>query len=300
MNIDFKVGQQLKAIREAKGLSQTYVCKNICSVNSLSRIEANTQSPSFDLLFALCNRMGISLNTLIAAANYERHAFYYTLKDTIEALLRTSQRVRLKELLTLITPDIYQELPVVEQQFIDIVRVQVNISVDEDYADAHKLAKASLAKTFTGKNKQFYSSEELKLFNIIFYFERTPDQFMRVSEALIWLESQPESMKDYHAWLLLITGLMSYHYDRHEWHEALQYAMKGYDIALKEPKLNLLINFLFIRGMCLHQSNIDVIKGSNDIRAALQCCLQFGMSEVHNVLTKDMHKHQIKLKDNYN
>jgi len=298
MSIDFKVGQELKAIRQAKHMSQAYVSEGICSINTLVRIESNTQSPSFELMVALVNRMGISINTLIDATNYERNTFYYTLKDNMETALSSWHWTKLKELVNLLQDDVYASLPVVEQQFVDIMRIEVAKFVDKDFTHAHQLARQSLAKTFNERSAEFYSSEEMTLFYIIFQFDQRPKQLEQMLKAIEWIEAQPQAMQDYASWMRLMTGVMLYNYEHRHWQESLKYAMKGYDVAITKDKFRFVPNFLFMRGMCLYQTRMDIDQGITDMKTALQFCIQFGMHEAYHILTQDLETYEIDLKDN--
>jgi transcriptional regulator with XRE-family HTH domain len=298
MNIDFKIGPQLKAIRCAKKMSQPYVSNGICSINTLVRIEANTQSPSFELLFALVNRMGISIDTLIMLAKYERHEFYYTVKNDIENALAQTKWTELKDLVKLITADIYDALPVAEQQFIDIIKVEVAKFVDHDYEYAHELAQTTLAKTYNKRTIGFHSPEEMRLLNIILQFDRSTQHVERVLEALAWIEEQPEVLRDKYSWVLLLTGLMAYNYETNNWQETLQYAEKGYNLAVKQNMLRFIPNFLFGQGMSLYQLKEEMEKGLDMMSKALAFCLQFDLTELHDMLQQDIALYEIKLEDN--
>jgi len=298
MNIDFKMGPQLKAIRCAKKMSQPYVSNGICSINTLVRIEANTQSPSFELLFALVNRMGISIDTLINLAKYERHELYYTIKYDLECAIAQMKWTKLKELIQLISTDIYETLPVAEQQFIDIVKIEVAKFVDQDFSYAHELAKAALAKTYNKRTIGFYSAEEMQLLNIILQFDRSPQHVERLLKALAWLEAQPESLRDEQSWVLLLNGLMAYNYESNNWEAALAYASQGYALAMTTNKLRFIPNFLFGRGMSLYQLQSEGTQGLEDIKKALAFCLQFDFTDLYDMLLQDVALYDIKLEDN--
>jgi len=299
MNIDFKVGEQLKAIREGKHMTQAYVSEGICSINSLVRIESNTQSPSFELLLALTNRMGISINMLIDSVNYSKNALYYSLKDSIQSSFDSFHWVKLKERINLLPQDVYDVLPVAEQQFIDIMKIEVATMVDKDFKYAQELGYASLAKTWNETRTKFYSPEELRLFNVIFRLDQSENQLNRVLKALTWIDQLPETMKDYEGLRALLTGLMAYHYLKNQWQDALQYAARGYDVTARKGNPGYMANFLFARGMCVYQMNIDQQKGLKDMRTALQTCLEFNMSTVYDGLAQDLNIYNVRLKDSY-
>lgn len=295
MSIDFRIGNQIKEIRVAKHISQSQLCDDICNINTLVRIEANKQSPSFELVVALANRLGITVDKLIAKANYEEHAFYYSLKDTMEETNAGAHWNKLKEQVELISKELYQSLPLSEQQYIDIMRIEVAKFVDKDFDLAYRLAKSSLEKTFDIRSTEYYSREEMRLLNVILQFDQSVEHLALTKRALEWAENQPESLKDYYACMLLLTGLMITSYMNDDWSTALHYAMRGYKIAIKKNGFKFVPNFLFAQGMCLYQLNTELEKARSDMKAALQFCNQFDMLELYQVLIRDVEIYDIKL-----
>lgn len=64
------LGSILKRARMARHLTQQAVADDICSQPMLSAIENGRYTPNADLLIALCQRLGIDLNSLQLADNY--------------------------------------------------------------------------------------------------------------------------------------------------------------------------------------------------------------------------------------
>lgn len=64
------LGSILKRARMARHLTQQVVADDICSQPMLSAIENGRYTPNTDLLIALCQRLGIDLNSLQLADNY--------------------------------------------------------------------------------------------------------------------------------------------------------------------------------------------------------------------------------------
>jgi len=295
MLIDFKVGNELREIREAKHLSRAYLTEGICSVNTLVRIEANEQSPSLELMLALVDRLGISINTLIELKNHTRNTFYYTLKNKMDEANSNVNWQMLKELSCLVTDDVYYDLPIKEQQFVDRMRINVAKFLDEDFSYAHELANRSLAKTFDARTKNFYSPEEMQLFNIILQFDRSSTQLNLLKRSLLWVEEQPGALQDTSSLVALLTGLMVYNYFNNDWQQALHYATKGYKVAIMSKEMKFIPNFLFARGMCLYQTKLDVQGGCYDMKEALQLYLRFGMVDSYNNLLADIDLYNITL-----
>lgn len=64
------IGSILKQTRKAQGLTQQVVASGICSQAMLSAIEHDKYIPNVALTLALCQRLGLSLETLSLAENY--------------------------------------------------------------------------------------------------------------------------------------------------------------------------------------------------------------------------------------
>lgn len=53
------IGAYIKQQREAKGWSQEFLCEGVCSRTTLSRIENDSQVPSFTTLNKLFEKLGL-------------------------------------------------------------------------------------------------------------------------------------------------------------------------------------------------------------------------------------------------
>jgi len=296
VNVNFKIGKELKAMRQAKHISQAKLSEGLCSVSTLVRIESNRQMPSFELVNALTERMGVSIDKLIYATNYSHNNFYYMVKSDMRELANKFRLSKVKTTSQMISNDLYDNLPLIEQQFVDRMRVYVAMYVDKDLTSAHQLAINTLNKTFNMKSQEFYSSEELRLLTTLVVTNPHASKHVEnLLKALHWLELQPQYMMDYEAWILLITALMIYHFMHANWHEALAYANKGYRMALSKGKAKYIFNFMFGRGLCLYQTKVDVKQGVVDMNTALKFALQFGMHELSTNLMEDIAIYDIDL-----
>ncbi|WP_282801653.1 helix-turn-helix transcriptional regulator [Secundilactobacillus kimchicus] len=64
------IGHILRVRRKELKCSQAQISENICSQSMLSAIENNRYTPNAELLIALCQRLGVSLERLSLAENY--------------------------------------------------------------------------------------------------------------------------------------------------------------------------------------------------------------------------------------
>lgn len=90
--------------RKELGLSQVKLCQGICTQSTLSKFENNDQIPSVGILSQLCDRLGISIDSLengkTNPVNPNRHAF-----DEVVQALNTEKYPTALKLLEQISPD---------------------------------------------------------------------------------------------------------------------------------------------------------------------------------------------------
>ena len=63
------IGAYIKQQREAKGWSQEFLCEGVCSRTTLSRIENDSQAPSFTTLNKLFEKLGLPSRQFLMLAD---------------------------------------------------------------------------------------------------------------------------------------------------------------------------------------------------------------------------------------
>ncbi|EAD2655811.1 helix-turn-helix transcriptional regulator [Listeria monocytogenes] len=271
MSIKFRVGHVIKKIRSHKGYSQAELCKGICSVNALARAESNETSPSFEILFALLDRLGVSIEKVIAEANLEEKRLFIQQKLAMEHHMESYDLVSVKESLKLIDDVTYNNLSIREQQFIDIMKVEVLTHIEGQGKKAKLLAEAALYKSYKEK-ANYFSDEEVKLINIILRFEQSNTNIRRAEKALLWLEKEHPYLQNRYLMLYLINGLMITEYLNENWRKVLEMSAKGLQIAEKEQGMKFIPNFLFLKGLSLYMLNIEQDKGKVLMQESFKIC----------------------------
>ncbi|MBC1316904.1 helix-turn-helix domain-containing protein [Listeria booriae] len=110
MNIRFEVGHVIKRIRMEMACSQEELCDGICSINSIARIESNKISPSFEILLALVDRLGVSIEKIIAEVSLGQNRLYIQQRVAMEHHAESNNFVAVKEDLKLIDEPNYENL----------------------------------------------------------------------------------------------------------------------------------------------------------------------------------------------
>ncbi|MBC1502121.1 helix-turn-helix transcriptional regulator [Listeria weihenstephanensis] len=271
MDIKFRVGHVIKRIRMDMGYSQEELCEGICSINSLARMESNKTSPSFEILLALVDRLGVSIEKVIAEVSLEQNRLYIQQKMAMEQHVESNNFVAVKEDLKLIDDSIYQGLSIKEQQFIDIMRIEVLTCVDGRVHQAKALAEKSLYKSYKEK-ATYFTDEEIKLINIVLRFEQSLSNIQRAEKALTWIENQNPYLQNNNLSLFLLNGLMITAYLAEDWRRVLEVSSRGLQIAEQEQNMKFIPNFLFLKGFSLYMMNIEQDKGKLLMQEAFKIC----------------------------
>ncbi|MBC2002611.1 helix-turn-helix transcriptional regulator [Listeria booriae] len=271
MNIRFRAGHVIKRIRMEMAYSQEELCDGICSINSIARIESNKTSPSFEILLALVDRLGVSIEKIIAEVSLEQNRLYIQQRIAMEHHAESNNFVAVKEDLKLIDESIYEKLSVRDQQFIDIMRIEVLTSVEGEILRAKILAEKSLYKSYKEK-ATYFTDEEIKLINIVLRFEQSPSNIKRAEKALAWIENQNPYLQDNYLSLFLLNGLMITAYLAENWRWVLEVSSKGLQIAEQKESMKFIPNFLFLKGLSLYMMNIERDKGKLLMQEAFKVC----------------------------
>ncbi len=171
----FQFGIILKNLRERMGITQEALCRGICSVPTLSRIESGERLPTKLHLEALLQRLGCT--DMIFAGFVDKTAFHiYALKNSIrrESTFKRYEQARklLQELQELLTaPDS------LDRQFL---LLHTTLLYEEDYSEGQRLARfeEALRLTCPQYREQIFpgllSYEEIVLLNnvSVLYAER--------------------------------------------------------------------------------------------------------------------------------
>lgn len=82
--------------RKELGLSQVKLCKGICTQSTLSKFENNDQIPSVGILSQLCDRLGISIDSLENGKNSPENPTRQIFDDVVQALTTEKYPAALK------------------------------------------------------------------------------------------------------------------------------------------------------------------------------------------------------------
>ncbi|WP_171015058.1 helix-turn-helix domain-containing protein [Culicoidibacter larvae] len=294
MSNKLKLGTQVNEIRKGKNYSQIELASEELNKNTIVRIEKNVNSPSVDTLNIIVNNLGIDFCTLTKYNEYANFTDYYRIKDSIEDCFATLNWSKAKLQYELISKDMYDSLPLREQQYVDIIQIELVKHIERNYRKAELLAKKSLNKTLKA-GADFFSHNEMELINIIFQFDQSSQHMELIERVLNWLEGLPDSLQDFPAYLLLLNGYSTYFYEIEDWNKSYTFASKGYDVAIRSNGLKFIPSFLFTKGLCLVKLGQDVGEGKKLLKDSLEFCKLIRMEDFYGAIIHELEKYNINL-----
>ena len=259
---NYHIGQYIKKRREELNVNQDALCYGICDRSTLSRIERGRQEPSYQVLKALLQRLGISENRcqiLIGpqefAADNVKHDFSAALQkiERLEALFQPEQQ------------------PIL-QQFVLRVRALAGYEKDGQHFDydcptQRRMLKQALELTCAGINLEnmrgfLLGEDETKIINqiaITYSEEGKRRQAIEIYRQLIrYVESHFPDCEVRQVML----PLTAYNYSRllgleRRYEEAIEVAELGRQCCVKYNKCRMLGGLLLNIACCLHELGED-------------------------------------------
>lgn len=268
---NYHIGQYIKKRREELNVNQDALCYGICNRSTLSRIERGRQEPSYQVLKALLQRLGISENRCqiligpqeFAIVELQREIVADNVKHDFSAALQKIERLE-----ALFQPE---QQPIL-QQFVLRVRALAGYEKDGQHFDydcptQRRMLKQALDMTHPNFDLEkiercLLSIEDMKSLNqiAITYSETGDRRFaIRIYEQLM---KYPRNRLFNNEALLTVTPMLCYNFSRllgreRRYEEELEIAQYGYDISLKYDKARLLGGLLLNMGCALHELGRD-------------------------------------------
>jgi transcriptional regulator with XRE-family HTH domain len=63
--MSWRIGQRIRVFRMMKGITQIELAKGLCTPSMVSQIESDKVRPSYRILFAIAERLGVPLEHLL-------------------------------------------------------------------------------------------------------------------------------------------------------------------------------------------------------------------------------------------
>ena len=269
---NYHIGEYIKRKREEKEIKQDELCYGICDRSTLSRIERGKQEPSYYILKALLQRLGISEDRCQILMGPQEFEISELQREIVADNVRNDFSSALKKIRRLEELSQSAENPLL-QQFILRVRAAAGYEengerLDYDNPTQRKMLIQALELTCPGITMEnvgsfLLSEDEAKIINqiaITYSEEGNRRQAIEIYRQLIrYVQSHFAGCEVGQVML----PLTAYNYSRllgqeRRYEEAIEIAELGRQCCVKYNKCRFLGGLLFNIAYCLHDLGKDV------------------------------------------
>ena len=269
---NYHIGEYIKRKREEKEIKQDELCYGICDRSTLSRIERGKQEPSYYILKALLQRLGISEDRCQILMGPQEFEISELQREIVADNVRHDFSSALKKIRRLEELSQSAENPLL-QQFILRVRAAAGYEengerLDYDNPTQRKMLIQALELTCPGITMEnvgsfLLSEDEAKIINqiaITYSEEGNRRQAIEIYRQLIrYVQSHFAGCEVGQVML----PLTAYNYSRllgqeRRYEEAIEIAELGRQCCVKYNKCRFLGGLLFNIAYCLHDLGKDV------------------------------------------
>lgn len=268
---NYHIGEYIKRKREEKEIKQDELCYGICDRSTLSRIERGKQEPSYYILKALLQRLGISEDRCQILMGPQEFEIAELQREIVADNVRDDFSSALKKICRLEELSQFEENPLL-RQFILRVRALAGYEKNgERYAYTRSVQRKilihALELTCPGISMEnmcsfLLSEDEAKIINqiaITYSEEGNRRQAIEIYRQLIrYVQSHFAGCEIGQA----ILPLTAYNYSRllgleHRHEEAIEIAELGRQWCVKYNKCRMLGGLLLNIACCLHELGND-------------------------------------------
>ncbi|AZP96502.1 XRE family transcriptional regulator [Latilactobacillus curvatus] len=247
------LGDKLKQIRKARGMSQAELAKGICTQATISLIEKKEQVPSTKILLEICKRLEITLDSVIVQEDDQLHV----LLSRVQALLFTNEFKKARDLIQQIYTD--QLVKADDYKRYYYFQGQIKLLLENKPDDA---------LFFFNRAFNQYVVSQTDVYGILCIIGISKSYLMKgalervriyAEQAVEMLEnSDPLAMADFQVELQIYNHLAGILFELKDYEGALKYAQLAIDEAIDKQSLYLLDALYFILGRAeyaLHREN---------------------------------------------
>lgn len=247
------LGDKLKQIRKARGMSQAELAKGICTQATISLIEKKEQVPSTKILLEICKRLEITLDSVIVQEDDQLHV----LLSRVQALLSTNEFKKARDLIQQIYTD--QLVKADDYKRYYYFQGQIKLLLENKPDDA---------LFFFNRAFNQYVVSQTDVYGILCIIGISKSYLMKgalervriyAEQAVEMLEnSDPLAMADFQVELQIYNHLAGILFELKDYEGAIKYAQLAIDEAIDKQSLYLLDALYFILGRAeyaLHREN---------------------------------------------
>lgn len=241
------LGDKLKQIRKARGMSQAELAKGICTQATISLIEKKEQVPSTKILLEICKRLEITLDSVIVQEDDQLHV----LLSRVQALLSTNEFKKARDLIQQIYTD--QLVKADDYKRYYYFQGQIKLLLENKPDDA---------LFFFNRAFNQYVVSQTDVYGILCIIGISKSYLMKgalervriyAEQAVEMLEnSDPLAMADFQVELQIYNHLAGILFELKDYEGAIKYAQLAIDEAIDKQSLYLLDALYFILGRAEH------------------------------------------------
>lgn len=142
----WEIGKMMYTLRTEKGITQEELCRGLCSVATLSRLEAGERRPDIFVFNALFQRIGKSTDYFNIVFNLEEFT-YFAKRRNIEIALLSEDYFQAEKELVLLEEELQQSRISVQRQDIYCLYGILHICKNSNYKEAKEYINRAISQT---------------------------------------------------------------------------------------------------------------------------------------------------------
>lgn len=265
---EITIGEAIRRRRKELGLSQMQVCEGICSLNTLSRIETGTQTPSYNNLVALLERLGMPSDRFYGLLSEHEEELGKRRKELLACWVRyqrassnAKSRIKGQALNALRkVEEIAEKNDVITRQYILTARIALGNEGDDSPIKTRAALLEALRLTiphFDLKeiNKSRYSIDETRIINqiaITFVENGEKETAIEIFQQLLqYVYEHDRNLAQYAGHISLVAHNYACVLDLEgRYEEAIEIALWGKKVCIEYAHYQFLPGFLAILAEC--------------------------------------------------
>ncbi|WP_171014876.1 helix-turn-helix domain-containing protein [Culicoidibacter larvae] len=280
--------------RIAKKMSRNRLAAGICSPNAVQKIELYGTIPRFDTLAKLLAKLNCSIDEVWQEANVENYSEYTTIRKEIAYYNKKHNYIHVEHLINGIDPEIYNSLPLDEQQYLLYNQAAVLLKVHGKTDEACTVAENALELTLIAEGDRF-SENEMLLINLITSIRQNDYFWYLLKKAYIYYLNDRINIAD-KTYMTIANGMLQYYFKNQEWQKLLEVSIETEEDGLEEDMLMYVTNIWFSKGVALYKLN-SCDKGREYIKNAMEHCLLLKQMRNYNYFQQHLVNLGINIKE---
>ncbi|PEI37425.1 helix-turn-helix domain-containing protein [Bacillus pseudomycoides] len=265
----YDLGTIIKELRILKNISQSELCRGICSQSQISKIEKGTIYPSSILLIQIAEKLGIDPNYIFALTKNKKLKYIENVKYVMRDCVKQKKYKELYEIVK-IEKNKTNFLQKDDKQFLLWHEALAIFYVNGSTKNAVDILNKALK--LTSINSKFLSEKEINIVHsiaVIHAENKEYEKSINILKKILNNFNKIDFPKNKEIQLKIIYNLTKCLHNICEHEEAIKYSDMGIKLAININSLYLLGELYFEKGSNLLKLEHPQKDGLNDIKKAL-------------------------------